>query len=346
MLFKHKRLKRKNIGERINCYIETIPARKCEPLQRGIKHVETVDHNANTIRRIVEASGGQRFVVRFFPYDPHKEKALEHCYVTLLFQQRGLNTPHVVYKDTSKDTRKEFDFDVVVETEIQGTPLPVERVTVEPALRGSFADELVKLHTPREQESGKTWRPVNERKVPLKYFTKTSELYISRIDKDLENISSHDQKYFMTKLEHLMSFLKPIKEFCLIHGDLQKYNVLLGPGESIMFLDFGRSCLGYFEEDLVKVFTDIYDGAKDGFNDFLENYLAGTSEQDQERFQHTWRFFLLFYYLEKASSSAVKVRKIREDKNHTTQPDATTKLLFSKAERFWEKFLITLKSTR
>lgn len=343
MIFKKKKSARENIGERIEKYLKDSLKARFPPFQTGIKSIEKIGRGENTILRVISSETGQRFVARFYPYEPHKEKALEHCYVSTLFKRNNLNTPKIFFKDTSPETREDFGFDVVIEAFIQGTPLNTERLNEKPDLLRNFIAQLQTLHSVTSKSAGKFWRVENEREAPLTYFLQRTRLYLTRINKYLTPLNTKEQKYYLNAMVRLSEPLKSITTYNLIHGDLQPHNILVTPNGDIYFLDFGRTCYGFFEEDLVEVFYGIYTGARDGFNLFLTEYFSQDKENRHSRFEKNFSFFTAFYHLEKASSSAVKVRKIQEGRRKSDQPDAETKLLRSKAERCWERFLLVMQ---
>jgi len=236
-----------------------------------------------------------------------------------------------------------YSHSVVIESFIQGQPLKMEQLNEEPELRHQFTEQLRILHSVKSTSSGKFWRVENERKQPIPYFLQRSKLYLTRIGKYLTPLNAKEQKYYFNAMVRLSELLKPVNTYNLIHGDLQPHNILITPGREIYFLDFGRSCYGFFEEDLIEVFYGIYMSARDGFNLFLSDYFAEDEENLHSRFEKTFNFFSAFYHLEKASSSAIKVRKIQEGRRKSLQPDAETKFLRSKAERSWERFLLVMQ---
>ena len=93
MILKKKKSKRSDIDHRITQYIDSVLKHQFKPFTSGVAKTSKIESGENTTIRMVENAHGDRFVIRFFHYERHKEKALEHCYVAGQFRQCGINTP-------------------------------------------------------------------------------------------------------------------------------------------------------------------------------------------------------------------------------------------------------------
>ena len=344
MFFLKKKVNRDAIPDLIPDYIENTLRPAVAILKDGIKEIKPVETGRNTFLRIITTPNGRKIIVRIFPFNPNKEKAIEHCYISTLFNKCGLKTPAILFKDTSPETRQRFGFDVVVEEHSDGQHILMETLNLDAAVRKNFVRHILDLHSRKDTNSGKVWRPKNERENPVAYYLERSSLYLKRVSNNIEEMKPKDQKKFLSAIEHLLHRIEDINEFNLIHGDIQDENIIFTPEKDFVFLDFGTSCFGYFEEDLAGILYGIYGGARDGFNLFLHDYFEVADKEHQKRYEHTQAFFYAYYYLEKASSSSEKVRRIQEGIK-SSQPDAVTKFMRSKAERMWEKFLLTIQQS-
>lgn len=345
MFFLKKKVNRDALPDLIPDYIEKTLRPAIDIIKDGVREIKPVETGRNTFLRIITNRSGQKIIVRVFPYNPNKEKAIEHCYISTLFNKCGLKTPTILFKDTSSETRQGFGFDVVVEEYSDGQHIPMETLNLDADVRKNFVRHIQNLHSRKDSNSGKVWRPKNDRENPMAYFLERSSLYLKRVSNNIQEMKPKEQKKFVSAMEHLIHRIEDINEFDLIHGDIQQENIIYTPGKDFVFLDFGTSCFGYFEEDLVGILYGVYGGARDGFNLFLRDYFEIAEKEHQHRYERTCPFFQAYYYLEKASSSSEKVRRIQEGRK-SSQPDAVTKFMRSKAERMWEKFLLTIQQSQ
>jgi aminoglycoside phosphotransferase (APT) family kinase protein len=333
--------RRPSSSERINHYVNEVLAAHLHLSPDVLLINPLPSKGRNTILRLLTIKEPLKtLLLRIYPYVAEKRKGVEHAHVSRLLHEHGINVPEIRFCDDSATTRAEFEFEAIVEDYVSGHE-PDNADIVEARFINELASVLTKMHQIKSDVAGKPWHALNERQDPIRYYVKRSSLYLKRVSRHLTTVGAEALQRCKAFLQREVERLRPIREFSFVHGDVQTGNLIIAARGEIYVVDFGTCGYGYFEEDLVSAELGVFGSNETAFEMFVDSYFAIAGRDARNRYDQTRIFFLAFYHLEKASSAATRVRKMRERKTIKTSEPATFE---QKALTNWQCLLRIVKS--
>ena len=123
---------------------------------------------------------------------------------------------------------------------------------------------------------------------------------------------SEVQRWFQSRSKKLNS----IASFHLIHGKINRGNVILSPDSSWMFLvDFATLHYGYRGKDLSQAEFSLLKGKKDLTGAFLDEYFSSLPEQARSEYHNVSEFYRAYYHLCRCAAHLRRGGHLRDKKN-------------------------------
>jgi tRNA A-37 threonylcarbamoyl transferase component Bud32 len=148
--------------------------------------------------------------------------------------QHDINIPEVFFSDTSQRTFKQFAYYFCCEKKISGNNL--DEITCSPEIITAVATFYARMHN----INGRRWGRLTSLRrygftghIREKIKTGLSRLNNTLPDEFDKKKLTHSLEWFEKKLKNI----KPVKEFHMCHGDVNKKNIILSDSSQIFIID-------------------------------------------------------------------------------------------------------------
>lgn len=259
---------------------------------------------SNTKIIILQISDSEKYILRIYPLKGNKKRACYHYYLAKLLMENDISVPKIILFDESKQTEKQYQFEVIVEEFINGRPLVREDLLDEKILL-QVNDILKKQHSIKSSVFGRTWMPRLKEQTTREYFEDSLKVNINKINEYLMKLPEEEIKKIKAFFEPFITEIEKIEEFELSHNDFTSENLLLDQSGKVVLIDFGAMSYFFFENDLINLFLYICQEDESVFLRILDKYFDG-NEEKRKRFFRFQEYFLAYYFLEKTATNSRK----------------------------------------
>lgn len=298
-------------GELFDAYLEKrFPAEA----ESGGFSMENYNFGSCTeVRRIVPASG-KPMVARCFPRRRGRKKGPEYAHISKVFSGGGVNVPDLVFSDSSNRTLGRYGFDVVVEEWVDGRYLRKEDLCADGfALLDRLAETLARMHSNMHPRPGRPWLFSLSRENFL------TRMYEDREDWALRNIRKSELiapsegdlcavKDFFNRQRAAIYETGP---YCLVHGDMQSFNILLTGDERapLVPIDLSNAHYGLWPWDLVPLFCSALGKDPKLLDRLLEIYRRKRGLESVDYLHRVWPYLYVWFYVRMVGSAARKYER-------------------------------------
>lgn len=280
------------------------------------------------VRHLILADG-QSLVLRAYFVDPVKQPGFSHWYLNRRLAERGFRMPAIPFREVLPFPRGKADVEVLLEEFIEGQVI-TEAVRDDETVRRRVVEAVLRLHKEQSPRPGHPWLKDNAAD-PIREAMARAPVRFQRIRKQLPDATARQVERCIAWLREKTAQRPLPQSYELIHGDLNRENLLLTPDGGIVLLDLVSMAYGCFESDLVDARWMFFD--QPWWEDFCDEYFAAEPTR-RERFEANAPLFFAFFYLIKASRQASSAGKAVEKRN-----DEAAESHLAKSRRFWNLLL-------